>query len=374
MEGLSEVNFDLSEEQQVVKELSQRLFTDMATPERLKEVERGVGFDEDLWAALAEVGLVGLCLPEAAGGSGMGMVELCLIAQQQGRWVAPVPLIPTVLAAQLVASHLPAERELVNEAVSVRSVLSVAFAEWGLNDALFPSVVATIGDGWVHLKGRKPAVPALPVASHVLVSAKVDEPDDTRSLIALIEVDGDGVEIDPLETTNHEAQGHLSLDTRVPASSVFEGGQILRGALDRYLLATSAMQLGVAEGAVAAAAQHVANRHQFGRPFAAFQAVSQRAADCYIITEAIRSTVLNAAWQCDNADDPAADILAAAYWACEGTQQVVLNVQHLHGGIGADVDYPVHRYFLWGMQLATTLGSPSAHLQRLGALIAGSKR
>ena len=74
--------------------------------------------------------------------------------------------------------------------------------------------------------------------------------------------------------------------------------------------------------------------------------------------------------QCDHTTDARADILATAYWASEGTQQVVLAAQHLHAGIGADIDYPVHRHFLWGMQLATTLGSASAHLERLGEVIA----
>jgi alkylation response protein AidB-like acyl-CoA dehydrogenase len=121
-------------------------------------------------------------------------------------------------------------------------------------------------------------------------------------------------------------------------------------------------------------AGHVAQREQFGRPLATFQAVGQRAADSYITTEALRLTTLQAAWRLDAGLDAAEEALIAAWWAAEGGHQVVLAGQHLHGGIGADIDYPVHRYFLWGSQLGTSLGSASAHLSRLGRLIAGPAR
>jgi 3-oxocholest-4-en-26-oyl-CoA dehydrogenase beta subunit len=114
----------------------------------------------------------------------------------------------------------------------------------------------------------------------------------------------------------------------------------------------------------------LSSRRQFGKPLAAFQATTQRAADGYITTEAMRVTALNAAWRLAEGFDARRDVSVAAYWASEGAQQVVTAAQHLHGGIGADVDYPVHRYFLWGIQLASVLGSASAHLARLGNLIA----
>jgi len=117
-------------------------------------------------------------------------------------------------------------------------------------------------------------------------------------------------------------------------------------------------------------AQHVSNRVQFGKPLSAFQAVTQRAADAYITCEAMKVTTLNAAWRLAEGLDARGDVLVAAYWASEGGQQVVAAGQHLHGGIGADVDYPVHRYFLWGIQLATALGGASAQLAQLGRLIA----
>ncbi len=362
------MNFDLSEEEQVVAELAQQLFSDLAQTERVKEVEEADGFDRDLWQALADVGLLGLCLPQSAGGSGMQMVALAQLAQAQGRHVAPVPLVASITASMAIAEHLPAEAALLTATADGSEVVTAALAEAGANNPWVPTVRATIDGESVRLVGTKPAVPALPIASHVLVSAVVDG----RPALALVDTAAEGVTIEALRTTNHEPQGHLTLDTAIDVRRLVTTDGALDGLLHRVLIATSAVQLGVCEGAVAHAAAHVSTREQFGRPLSAFQAVTQRAADAYIATEALRSTVLNAAWQIDNGDDPTADVLSAAYWASEGTQKVVLAAQHLHGGLGSDVDYPVHRHFLWGMQLGGALGSATAHLARLGHHIATS--
>jgi len=361
------MNFDLSEEQQVIADLAAQLFGDLATTDRVKAAEHGDGIDRELWASIADAGLVALCLPEQVGGSGMGLVELALVAEQIGRTVAPVPFVPTVVAAMTLAEHGVAT-ELLGRVATGEAVLTSALAESGANDPLSPSVVATRTDAGIRLVGEKPAVPVLPLADAVIVPAVLDG----APILALVDAGADGAEITPVSTTRREPQGQLTLDVEVPAEVVIDDAGALETLFLRSLAANSALQLGVGEGAVALAAEHVSNREQFGRPLSAFQAVSQRAADGYIFNEAIRSTVLNAAWQLQNqpGDQARADTLAAAYWSSEGTEQVVLTAQHLHGGVGADIDYPVHRYFLWGMQLATSLGTASSHLVRLGEQIA----
>ena len=203
-----------------------------------------------------------------------------------------VPLATTVVGATTIAEHLADETDLLGAVVAGTAVISTALAESGANDPLTPTVVANSTDDGIHLTGSKPAVPALPHASHVLVSAM----SNGSSVVALVDADAPGVGIEALITTNGESQGHLQLDTVVPANRVITDDDALAALVDRYLLVNSALQLGVAEGALAHTAAHVSTRHQFGRPLSAFQAVSQRAADGYIVTEALRATVLNAAW------------------------------------------------------------------------------
>jgi alkylation response protein AidB-like acyl-CoA dehydrogenase len=365
------MNFDLTDEQQVVTDLAGQLFTDLATPERVKAVTEADGFDPDLWAALADAGLLALCIPEAAGGSGFGMVELALVAQQQGRHVAPVPFVAHVLAARTIAEELadvPAAAAVLEGAIAGEMIVTSAIAEIGVNDPLNPTVVATATPDGVRLSGEKPAVAVLARAGMVLVPAM----QDGAAVIALVDTTAEGVSVTPLRTTNHEPQGHLELESvLVPDELVIRDTEALDRLWLRHLAALAAVQLGVGEGAVTQAAQHVSERKQFGRTLSSFQAVSQRAADGWIVNEALWSTVINAAWQLDNDGAGAmTDVLSAAYWACEGTTEVVLGAQHLHAGIGADVDYPVHRQFLWGMQNSTILGTASSHLARLGAHLA----
>jgi 3-oxocholest-4-en-26-oyl-CoA dehydrogenase beta subunit len=129
----------------------------------------------------------------------------------------------------------------------------------------------------------------------------------------------------------------------------------------------SATALGVVEGALALTARHVTEREQFGSPIGTFQAVAHRCADAYIDTEAIRLTTWQAAWRLD-AGLPADDALdVAAFWVTEGGQRVVHAAQHLHGGIGVDVDYPVHRFFQWAKVLELLVGGTTGALLRLGS-------
>jgi acyl-CoA dehydrogenase len=117
----------------------------------------------------------------------------------------------------------------------------------------------------------------------------------------------------------------------------------------------------------------VSERHQFGKPLSSFQSTAHRAADAHIDIEAMRSTLWQAAWLLDQptAPDAVRAAFVAAWWAAVAAPRVVQSVQHMHGGLGADVDYPIHRYYLWGTQLEVELGGASALLADLGVDIAG---
>lgn len=370
------MNFDLSEEQQVVADLATQVFGGEISVERLKVAERGGGWDPELWSSLAAANLLGLCLPEQAGGSGMGMVELSLLAESQARHLAPVPLVPTIVAAMALAEFgTPAAPgafdELLSAVVTGEAVLTTALAEPGANDPLLPATTATPdGDGW-RLVGTKPAVPYGAEATAVVVPARLP---DGSAIVALVRTDAPGLDVVPERTTNHQPAATLHLDVTVAPGDVVgpagdETAEVTRWLFEHTLAAICAQQLGVAEGALAMTAEHVSTREQFGRPLSAFQAVAQRAADAWITTEALRVTSLNAAWRLAEGLDARRDVAVAAFWATDGAHRVVTAAQHLHGGIGADIDYPVHRYYLWGTQNAGVLGAASPHLARLGKLL-----
>jgi alkylation response protein AidB-like acyl-CoA dehydrogenase len=152
------------------------------------------------------------------------------------------------------------------------------------------------------------------------------------------------------------------------------GAEIVEWIMDRALVGLCAIQLGVAEEALRRTAEYTRTRKQFGRPIASFQGVALRAADAYIDLEAMRSTLLQAAWRVAEDLPARPEVAAAKWWACRGGQRVVHTAQHLHGGIGADIDYPIHRFFLWSKQLDVTLGGATRQLARLGAMLVEGPR
>ena len=358
------MNFDLSEEQAVVAELAEQVFAGQTSPERLKQAATEQDYDRRLWAELASTNLIGLCLPESAGGSALGLVELVLLCQAQGRHVAPAPLLATVATARALSESLtgPAPfRDLVQRAVAGEALLTAA-----LEGHRPPSIAATATPTGYRLDGVLPAVPWAVQAAAIIVPACLD------GGVALFVVDPtlDGVGLEPVRTTDLQPAAQLTLAAEVPAAARFGDAAAVRRLADEWLIGQCATVLGVCEAAVRQTAEYLVGRTQFGRPLSSFQATGQRAADGYITTEAIRVTTLNAAWRFDQGLPAADELLAAAFWASDGGQQVTVACQHLHGGIGADIDYPIHRYFLWAARLANSLGTASAHLAALGQSIA----
>ncbi len=170
-------------------------------------------------------------------------------------------------------------------------------------------------------------------------------------------------------------EARLVLDgARVDADAVLaepgRGETVVDWVVQRATVGLCATTVGVCEKALELTAEHTKTREQFDRPLATFQAVAQRAADAYIDTEAVRLTTWQAAWRLSENLSAADEVAVAKFWASEGGQRVVHAAQHLHGGLGVDRDYPLHRYFLWAKQLELTLGGTTASLLRLGRALA----
>jgi alkylation response protein AidB-like acyl-CoA dehydrogenase len=366
------MDFTFSEEQDAVRDLAAQVFAGHAPVERVREVERSdERIDRELWRALASAGLLAIAVPEEQGGSGLGLVELALVLEQQGRYVAPVPLWPTLVLGALPLAEFGtrAQREAWLSGVAAGEiVLTAALAEPGANDPLRTSVTAVPdGDRW-RLDGYKPSVPAAHVADRVLVPAV--GPDGATALF-LVDPAGAGVERVVAETTDRSLVAHLTF-AGARGEQLGDGPDAARAlswTVDRALVGLAAIQVGVAEAALRLAAEYTSQRHQFGKPLSTFQGVALKAADAYIDTEAMRVTLWQAAWRLTAGLDATREVMVAKWWASEGGQRAVHITQHLHGGMGADIDYPVHRYFLWGKQIEDTLGGASAQLARLGTTL-----
>jgi len=374
------MDFTFTEEQEAVRELARQILGDACEAEHLAALERdaeGDGLDHDLWKSLAEANLLGVAVPEKQGGSDMGLGALYALLEEAGRALAPVPLLQTLVYAALpiVAFGTDAQRDRwLPGVVSGETLLSAALHELGGDNAAHPSVRAQAsGDAWV-LTGMKVCVPLADAAARILVPAAAGE---GRTGVFLVDPKAQGVLLERGFANNFERQFVLTLDgVEVGPDDVLgdpqAGAEIVDWVVERARTAIAAMELGVCEAALRMTAGYTATRKQFGRPIGTFQAVTMRAADGFIDLECMRSTLWQAAWRLEEGLSAAAEVNAAKWWACRGGNRVVHTAMHLHGGTGADVDYPVHRYFLWSKHLELLLGGAGQQLAEIGAAAANA--
>jgi alkylation response protein AidB-like acyl-CoA dehydrogenase len=371
------MDLTLSEEQQAISDLAARILTEQLPPERLRAIEESDSwFAPAVWSELAKADLLGIGLPEDVGGGGYGLFGACLVAQQVGRAAAPLPFVASVVSAApaIAEDGSPSQRDAwLPGVIDGSTILSAALTELG--DHGMPTIPSTQaiarGDGW-ELRGEKAFVPAADRAARILVPARTSE---HEVAVFLVDPAAPGVTLTTEIAISREPLFTVQLDGVAVGSddiigSPADGRRIAAAMADRTIAAMCWTALGVCEAALALTAAYVSEREQFGTKIGTFQAVAHRCADAYMDTEAIRLTSWQAAWRLDSGL-PADEALAVAkFWAAEGGQRVVHAAQHLHGGIGVDVDYPLHRYFRWAKVVELTLGGAAVSLVKLGDVLA----
>ncbi len=355
------MDFRFTEEQEALRELAREILEKEVTPERLKEVEAaGEFFDRETWARLAEANLLGLAVPEAQGGMGMGFLELCILLGEVGRAVAPLPVLPS-----LVHAGLPLAR-FGTDAQRERWLAPLAKGEIVLAAALgdgAPVKARRDGDTLV-LDGVRQGIPAVGLAQRVLVPAEIDG----AQALVLVDPGAEGVSSEGRRTSRHEPLHELSFsEVRVPAEDALVAEGIVDWTTERALVAAAATQVGVSERALEITVSYLKEREQFGAPLGALPAVQHRCADCYVALDSLRWLTWQTAWKLAEERPATRDAWATKFWAADAGSRIGTATQHLHGGMGVDMDYPIHRYFLWAKQLELTLGAATPTLVKLGA-------
>ncbi len=371
------MDFAFTDEQQAIIDLAHRILSDRLPAERIRQLEQtDTWFADDVWAELGRADLLGIALPVADGGGGYGLLEACLVAEQVGRTVAPVPYLSSVVASALPLAQFGSQAlrsRLLPGVISGTATLTTALYE--ADDVAVPTLPGTQatpdGDGW-RLDGEKSLVVGADRAAAILVPARTGE---STSGIFAVAPDAPGVALERQTAVTGEPQWSVRLQGVLVGGDALVGGpdqgaEIVGWVTDRLTAAICATQTGVCEEALAITARYVSEREQFGSKLGTFQAVGQRVADAYIDTEGIRLTALQAIWRLSEGLDAHDELMTAKFWAADGGQRVVHAAQHLHGGIGVDLDYPIHRYFRWAKVLELTLGGASPSLLRLGASLA----
>jgi 3-oxocholest-4-en-26-oyl-CoA dehydrogenase beta subunit len=350
------VDFTFSESQQELAGLARKILAERDAP----------------WADLAAAGVLAAGLPEELDGSGLGLLEQCSVLVEIGRAASDVPyLASVVLGAGAIAEfgRPDQRRRWAGPAGRGSVVLTAALSEEDGDDPCLPSASAVRRDGRWVLTGVKTAVPSGTRAELLLVPAA--GPGGT--MVFLVSPSADpGVRVSPQSLTDGSVAGRVVLDgVAIPDDRVLDGGaSVVRWLVARATVGLCAMQAGVLERALELTAEYARSRVQFGRPIGSFQAVAQRLADGYIDVEAARLTMWQAAWLLDSGAPGDMEVATAKFWAADAGHRVAHTAVHVHGGLGIDTSYPVHRYFVAAKRNEFELGGAVVQLRRIGAALA----
>lgn len=363
------MDFSLTEDQRAIAEMAEGLFKDYCTDDRLRDFDTaGEPYMKELWQTCVETGLHALAIPEEFGGSGLGMTELFSVLKAQGAGLGSVPLWEHQLTACAIAQFAgEANRSLLEQASAGSNLLTLSLAELNGNAENLKLVGS---NGEYRLVGTAKAVPFGGCSSRALVIAMSDQ----GPRVVLVDPNAEGVELAKGISTH----GLEVADIRFSALPL-EADSILPEVAvswleERSVAAVGSTQLGVSEEQIRRTAEYLQEREQFGRAIGTFQAVQMTMADCQIAVEALRSSLYQLLYRLDAGLPSPSEALATNYLSAEAAHLVGHKTQHVHGGVGVDLTYPIHRFLYWSRHLSMALGSSEAGLERLGDWLANNDK
>ncbi len=361
------MDFSTTEAARDLGDLVTTIVDAVCTPQHQRELD-GLEqrFDRDLWGKLIDADILSAAAPESLGGGGFGVLEQTAVLVGLGRQLAAVPYLESVVLAAGALARFGSpdlQQDWGGPAVSGEKILTVAL-DGEMGDG--PVQAARSGESY-RLSGTRTQVGYGPVADAFLVPAETD----SGTAVFLVAADDPGVTVTALETTGLGSVGHLRLDgVELGDARKVGGDDVVSWIFTRAVLGRSAFQLGVLDRGLQLTAEYARTREQFDRPIGSFQAVGQRLADGYIDVKGLRLTLTQAAWRLSE-DLPAdTEVATAGFWAADAGHRVAHTIVHVHGGVGIDIDHPVHRYFLAAKQTEFELGSATGQLRRIGRELA----
>ncbi len=337
----------------------------------------GTGNSEAAWQALAKAGLLAFTLPGWMGGDDLGVLEAAVLLTEAGRQAADVPALATIMLGALPVirwGSRETQRTLLAGVGSGETILTAGFRERSSVLPAVPATLATLDEtGSGTVTGTKIGVPYAGQARWILAPAAVAGPDPGSEpgpeppgrVVVVVGAAGPGVSAVRTPASGSTPEYAVRLDA-APVAAVLGGGTA--AVVDLYLLAmagAAAMADGAVAGALDLTATYISGREQFGRPLATFQAVAGQAADLYIASRTLHLAALSACWRLAAGLDAAADVDVAAYWLAEEAPAALRTCHQLHGGIGLDVEYPLHRYSAMISDLARFTGGAGYRLDML---------
>jgi alkylation response protein AidB-like acyl-CoA dehydrogenase len=312
------------------------------------------------WKALGAAGLLALSVPSRLGGEGLGVLPTMTLLTEVGRRAVTLPALAT-----LALGVLPVVRwgsvEQQDALLAGSPVLTAGVHE---PRSPFPTAPATICSSSLQVSGIKVGVPYADRARRLLTPVSLAG----GTAVALVDPAGPGVSLHPTPSSAGGPEWTAVLSS-APATLLGGGAQAVADLYRLAIAGTCAVGDGALSGALAITTAHVGTREQFGRRLASFQAVAQQIADVWIAARTVHLATLAACWRLDASPDASSDVDVAAYWLARHAPAALRTCHHLHGGLGLDVTYPMHRYSSLVKDLIRFLGGAEIRLASLGAYV-----
>jgi len=347
------MNFDFSHDQKALREQARKFLAEHSSSARVRRIlDTDAPYDAELWRGMAEMGWTGTAIPEAYGGAGFGYLELCVIAEELGRSLAPTPFSSTIyLAAEAL---LRAGSEAQKKRWLPKIAQGAAIGCLALADG--PQATTSAGG---RITGAKVPVADGDVADFAVVTARPSA-GGTPSVF-LVDLAGPAVTRAPVSTVDPTRSHARLVFDDAPAEALGapgEGGTLVERLLDRAAVLVAFEQVGGAQAALEMARDYALGRFAFGRQIGSFQAIKHKLADMYVGVELARSNAYYGAWALSK-DAPELPVAAAAARVA-ATEAYFLaakeNIQ-VHGGMGFTWEFDCHLHYRRAKLTALSLGS-----------------
>jgi alkylation response protein AidB-like acyl-CoA dehydrogenase len=374
------VDFAFSSDQQLLRNSARSYLDEHCTPAAVRALwDDARGVSDGMWKQMAELGWLGLSLPEAYGGSALGLVETAILLEELGRAAAPTPYLPTVLAAHaILAAGTGAQRDRWLPAIASGGARgTVAFADTDLDWDLagMGTRAERRGDSYV-LSGTKPFTPWAHVADLLLVPAQAAE----GLALFLVDPGARGLAMTPVISMDPSARWVTLVLDGVPVagdgvvSAPGAAGPLLQTLLRRAAVGAAAEMLGAARRCLDLSVAYAKVREQFGQPIGSFQAIRHKCAEMLLEVENSHAATYYAAWSVDaGAEDQDMAASVAKAYVGDAARKVCGESIQVHGGIGFTWEFDLHLYFKRAKALEPMYGDGEYHRQRLARLVAGGR-
>ena len=350
------MNFDLNEEQKILKTLAHDFLAKECPKELVRKLdESNEGYSPELWNKMAELGWLGVAFPEEYGGNDGTFLDLVILLEEMGYNIVPGPFFSTVVLGGLpilLAGNEKQKKEILPQIANGKKIFTFALTESSANYRAAPKVSASFKSGNYGISGTKLFVPDANVSDYIICVAKTGQsakPEDNVTLF-IVDAKSPGIKCSPLKTLARDKQNEVIFDdVSVPVENILgkpeQGWAVVKDILEMAAVAKSAEMFGGSRAVLDLCVQYTKDRVQFGRPIGSFQSIQNYIANMWVDIYGSSFLVHKAAWKITNGLPASVEAAIAKAWVSRAYRRVTALGHHILGAISFTMDHDMHLYY-----------------------------